>query len=123
MGGEAQHGSKLFHAIVMVGAAFGAACGGATETTGSSPSAEASDDAPSDGPLEVEGEVGPDAVADGPSADVSDAGGNDGALDAPPGALDGDICTQPGSNARPCGTGPRGGINCCVSGGCFPCFV
>lgn len=132
MGDGAQHGSKLFHTIVIVGAAFGAACGGATETPRPSPSGEApdgalsdpsmeaSDDAPSDGPRNIVGEVGADALADGPAADVSDAGRSDASIDA---AIDAPLDAPDGKACSPNGRCGPGASNCCYSGACFPCFV
>ena len=120
MGGGVQHGAKLFHAIVIVGSAFGAACGGATTTPAPSPSPDASSDAPA----ELGGEVGRDAVAELPSPDASEASDAGRAEAAALDAADGDPCAQPGSNAKGCGPPDAGQFNpCCNVGGCFPCFV
>ncbi len=120
MGGGVQHGAKLFHAIVIVGSAFGTACGGATTAPAPSPSPDASSDAPA----ELGGEVGRDAVAELPSPDASSASDAGSAEAATLDAADGDPCAQPGSNAKGCGPPDAGQFNpCCNIGGCFPCFV
>jgi hypothetical protein len=109
-----QHGAKLFHAIVIVGSAFGTACGGTIVPSAPSPSPDASSDAPS----EVGDEVGHDAVAELPSPDASAASDARSAEADAHDAPVGDPCAQPGSNAPAC-VSP----NCCIAGGCFPCFV
>jgi hypothetical protein len=114
--------SRLFHAIVAVGAALGSACGGATVAQRESESLDASnDDAGRDSgrmdaeiAVEVPGNpVAPDAAADaGPGVDAAIA-------------ADGGFCTVPGSDGRPCqvllDAAPVSG--CCLATGCFPCFV
>jgi hypothetical protein len=114
--------SRLFHAIVAVGAALGSACGGATAPQRESESLDASnDDAERDS-----GGVDAVATVDLPGNPVAP----DAAPDAGPGgdaaiAADAGFCAVPGSDGRPCqvllDAAPVSG--CCLATGCFPCFV
>ena len=114
--------SRLFHAIVILGAAVGSACGGAT-TAGDPRVPDASGDGPphdgafADEVLPDAPEAGRDAATDGVVIGLaedaaSEAAGVGDAADA------GDPCAPPRCDAD---GGPT--PNCCVGRGCFPCFV
>ena len=111
--------SRLFHAIVVVGAALGSACGGATAPERQSQSLDASnDDAERDAGTSQPAESAPseDAAAEA-AADAAFA--RDAAI-----APDAGICDPPASNGTIC-TPPDARVpGCCVSNtGCFPCYV
>jgi len=110
--------SRLFHAIVAVGAALGSACGGATAPEHQSESLDASNDDAGHDAGTSGSENSFDAASAAAAADAAaDAGfRRDAAM-----AADADPCTQPGSNGIPCGPPVHDG--CCQSGGCFPCYV
>ncbi len=117
-------GARLFHAIVMMGASLGAACGGATRT-GSSPETDASRDATSgetgegDAGPSFEGSFGGPQTDSGGLAEASSA--MDGAVDAAADTSDTPgVCEEPDSDGKPCGPP----CNHCFEGGCFPaCFI
>jgi hypothetical protein len=114
--------SRLFHAIVAVGAALGSACGGATAPQRESESLDASNGAAERdsgrtdalAAVDVPGNpVAPDAAPDVGS-------GGDAAI-----AADAGVCGLPESNGTPCQppSDAARSPGCCFSSGCFPCFV
>jgi hypothetical protein len=112
MQGSTDHRSRLFHAIVVVGAAFGAGCGGAIETANRA-ALDASGDSALDGPGEPPLDAPDDARPEADSvADRVAPEGGDAAPDAP------NVCSQPGSENMYCPP-----CSHCVDGGCLPCFV
>jgi hypothetical protein len=114
--------SRLFHAIVAVGAALGSACGGATAAQRESESLGASNDDAGRDSGRVDAEIAVELPGNAVAPDAApDAGpGGDAAI-----ASDAGYCTVPGWDGGPCqvvlDAAPSSG--CCFSSGCFPCFV
>ena len=116
--------SRLFHAIVAVGAALGSACGGATvpEHEGESLDASSNQDPKRDsGAAGAEASLVLPASAVAPDAAPDAGAGGDGAI-----AVDAGVCAQPFSNGKACAPSLDAGPifpGCCQSGVCFPCYV
>jgi hypothetical protein len=111
--------SKLYRTIVVMGAAFGAACGSTDE---SSSSADAhTNDGSSDGTTQSDTALGD--VGDASDATSLDAG------DVDDGEVDAGTCVQP--DVSPCSSPDADGVACCclgrpatcTHGYCWPCYV
>jgi hypothetical protein len=120
---------KLFHAIVVMGAAFGAGCSTSDESSSNSSDARAGDLGPT--PSDTIETSFDSVVADGESSGDGDVGVVDGLDGAPDSAVDGEVgcgnpCNVPDADANgticECLCTP-GWMGSCWDGVCFKCFI